>query len=161
VYVFGEYLCWVEIIRRELRMLDLGDEERNREFQRTLEAIHRAISTQAVPQPHLRLFRGQQRALGELMMVVPAHGRADCMTYPAFCARLDGDPEFAWWFHRLRADIDAIAAHDKTANARLVNMQRALIDLIDFLDPTRVRLATPHRERLPAVTAVPEPAAAA
>jgi hypothetical protein len=156
VYVFGEYLCWVEIIRRELRMLDLGDEQRNRDFQQRLEDIHRAISTQSVPQTHLRLFRGQQRALGELMMVIPQHGRADCMTYPAFCSRLDSDPEFAWWFQRLRADIDAVAAHDLVGNTRLVNMQRALIDLIDFLDPDRIRLATPHRERLaPPAPAVP------
>jgi hypothetical protein len=159
VYVLGEYLCWVEIIRRELRMLDLGDEQRNRDFQSALEAIHRAISTQSVPQAHLRLFRGQQRALGELMMVVVDQGRADCMTYPAFCARLDNDAEFAWWFHRLRSDIDAVAAHDRVGNARLANIQRALIDLIDFLDPDRVRLATPHRERVPVVE--PQPRAAA
>ena len=39
IYVLAEYLCWAEIVRRDLRFLDLASEERNREFVRLLEVI--------------------------------------------------------------------------------------------------------------------------
>src|SRR5690606_24489026 len=32
VYALAEYLTWVEIVRRELRFLDVGDEAHNRQF---------------------------------------------------------------------------------------------------------------------------------
>lgn len=148
VYVYAEYLCWVEIIRRELRFLDLGNEQRNRMFNDHLQAVGNTFSSQRIPHGHFRLFRGQQRAIGELMMVVNGNGRADCMTYPAFCAQLDKDEEFERWFNRLRADVDAIAAHDVMGNTRLVHAQRALIDVIDFLDPDQVRISA-DRTKLP------------
>ncbi len=39
VYVLAEYLCWAEIIRRDLRFLDLGSEERNRDLIRLLRPV--------------------------------------------------------------------------------------------------------------------------
>ena len=41
VYVLAEYLCWAEIIRRDMRFLDLGSEEGNRELVRKLNATPR------------------------------------------------------------------------------------------------------------------------
>src|SRR6266498_1902375 len=67
VYVLAEYLCWAEIIRRDMRFLDLGSEEGNRELVRKLNATHGAIGNERRPRA-LRLFRGEQRAIGELMM---------------------------------------------------------------------------------------------
>ncbi|MEV4413811.1 hypothetical protein [Catellatospora sp. NPDC049609] len=160
VYILAEYLCWVEIIRRELRFLDLGDEESNRTFNRHLVEVGQKFSTQQYPS-HFRLFKGQQRAVGELLMVTGANGRTDSMTYPAFCSRLDNDPEFARWFTRLRKDVDDIVASDLPGNARLLRAQHALIDLIDFLDPTRTRIPE-NRAKLPDLPAQPvgEPEAA-
>ncbi|BCJ73279.1 hypothetical protein CS0771_28230 [Catellatospora sp. IY07-71] len=161
VYVLAEYLCWVEIIRRELRFLDLGDEESNRTFNRHLVAVGQKFSTQQFPQ-QFRLFKGQQRAVGELLMVTGVNGRTDSMTYPAFCSRLDNDPEFARWFTRLRADVDVIVDSDPVGNERLLRAQHALIDLIDFLDPARTRIPE-HRAKLDDLPAwppaSPEPAA--
>ncbi len=51
VYVLAEYLCWAEIIRRDLRFLDLGSEEGNRELVRKLDATHRAIGGEQPPKP--------------------------------------------------------------------------------------------------------------
>lgn len=148
VYTLGEYLCWVVIIRRELRFLDLGDESSNREFDERLMAVENNLSNRRPDYlPHFRLFRGQQRALGELLMVPGSSGAHESMTYASFCARLDSDPVFADWFARLRADVDAISDNDDTGNLRLVHVQNALIDLIDFLDPERTRLPTPDRQK--------------
>ena len=148
VYAIAEYLCWVEIIRRDLRFLDLGSEERSREFNRHLEGVSWVfLDIHEHLQPQFRLFRGQQRAIGELMMVTTSSGNTDCMTYPAFVSKLDNDPEFAKWFKRLRQDVDMFLTHDWQGNIRQVHVQWALIDLIDFLDPNRIRL-TQSRAKL-------------
>ena len=141
VYTLTEYLCWVVIIRRELRFLDLGDDERNKEFTKRLMEVETTLSKRNADfLPHFLLFRGQQRALGELMMVPGTNGGHECMTYTSFCARLDSDPVFAEWFARLRRDVDEIASNDDMGNLRLVHVQNSLIDLIDFLDPDHARV---------------------
>jgi hypothetical protein len=148
VYTLAEYLCWVEIIRRELRFLDLGAEESNREFTRLLLVVTNTMSNQVMPQTQFRLFRGQQRAIGELMMeTIPGTHHSDCITYPEFTRRLDEDPTFRTWFRRLLADVDVIADSDLDGNKRIIKMQWALIDLIDFLDPDKVRLGADYREK--------------
>src|SRR6185295_5274451 len=68
VFVLAEYLCWVEIVRRELRFLDLGDVVRNRDLLAQLYTIQLTIQHDKAP-PRLRVFRGKQRAIAELMMV--------------------------------------------------------------------------------------------
>ncbi|HEX6682631.1 MAG TPA: hypothetical protein VF062_07545 [Candidatus Limnocylindrales bacterium] len=162
VYTVAEYFCWVEVIRRELRFLDLGSEERTREFNRHLEGVSRIfLDIHGHSRPQFRLFRGQQRAIGELMMVLTPGGATDCMTYPAFVSKLDNDPEFARWFKRLRKDVDCFVTEDWAGNIRQVHVQWALIDLIDFLDPNRIRL-TQSRDKLAeteqanAISTIPE-----
>ena len=82
-----------------------------------------------------RLFRGQQRAIGELMISgSPRDGGAECLGFATFtrCLR---DPEFASWFDALREDIDLIARERGRHEDRLRMLQGALVDLIEFLDP--------------------------
>ncbi|NUT36355.1 MAG: hypothetical protein HOV79_25140 [Hamadaea sp.] len=157
VYTLAEYLCWVEIIRRELRFLDLGAEEQNREFMKRLLAVTNKLSAQTYDHAHFRLFRGHQRAIGELMMVPIGDGRHDCTTYPEFTRRLDEDPRFRSWFERLLREVDDIAEQDLAGNARIIETQRTLIDLIDFLDPDKVRLGADHREKFLEATPSPAP----
>jgi hypothetical protein len=72
---------------------------------------------------------------------------SEVMTYPAFDMRVETDAEFGRWFAQLRKDVDAFLTHDWAGNVRIVEAQWALIDLIDFLDPGRVRL-TDNRAKL-------------
>jgi hypothetical protein len=150
VYVLAEYLCWAEIIRRDMRFLDLGSEEGNRELMRKLDATHRAIGGEKFPRA-LRLFRGEQRAVGELMMAPtrdPGSARYESLGYVQFCDQLEDDPAFAKWFQRLRDDIDEIAVSKRSELSRLIVLQNRLIDLIEFLDPDSLRLPANRRDRL-------------
>jgi hypothetical protein len=146
IYTVAEYFCWVEIIRRELRFLDLGDEERTRTFNAHLEKISGIFGSSFYEHPHFRVFRGRQQAIGQLMMVTNVTA-SEVMTYPAFDLRVETDPEFGRWFTQLRKDVDAFLTHDWAGNVRMVEAQWGLIDLIDFLDPGRVRL-TDNRAKL-------------
>lgn len=153
VFVVAEYLGWVEILRRGVQFLDLGDVRRNQLLVERLEAIGTILSTDrqfqgAVP----RMFRGEQRAVGELMMQPTQAGEqgavGQCIGYAAFNARLDQDPPFAHWFAPLERDIRQLAADPAPDHRRLVALQHALLDLIDFLDDPPARFPAEQRSRL-------------
>ena len=74
--VIGEYFCWVEIMRREVQFLDLREFARNRALSERLDALNHVFLSEG-PDPVLRAFRGEQRAIGEVMMSDPAVGRRD------------------------------------------------------------------------------------
>jgi hypothetical protein len=162
VFAVAEYLTWVEIVRRELRFLDVGAEDSNRTLMGLLMQTQMTIQSDKLQGP-FRLFRGHQRAVAELMMVptnAPEGPRNECIGYAAFCDRLDEDEDFATWFERLRREVDALVRRDY--DGRLTRLQNDLVDLIDHLDPKYVRIPQNFRNRLPlpeaAVTAAPLPA---
>ena len=89
-YLFGQYLCWVEIIRRESQYVDPRSRDKNRTIVEQLEHVRdtMAESTRHTDRA-MRLFRGEQRAVGELMLVpVPSPSgevpRWECLGYAAF-----------------------------------------------------------------------------
>jgi hypothetical protein len=150
VYVIAEYLCWVEILRREARFDDLLTDDTHRSLMKCLASIQFAMQNDRLESTAFRVFRGRQRALAELMMVPTgtADGpRTECMGYAAFSRRLD-DAEFAGWFAQLRADVETIAAASTEDTARLMRLQNELITLMDLLDPQRVRVPVEFRRRL-------------
>ncbi len=140
VFLFAEYFGWVEILRRDVQFLDLGDVERNYLLVQRLEQIGDtfAMSDPESADPSFRILKGQQRALGELM--IPSRpddvgaGRRFCLGYAAFRGRLQEEPAFADWFRPLCDDVSALVGEDTRAFERLVPMQHALLDLIEFLD---------------------------
>lgn len=163
VYAIAEYLCWVEILRRELRFRDLGDVSRNQTLLRHLSDIQYAFQRDDIP-AQFRVFRGRQRAIAELMMVPTSATegpRSECIGFAAFSRRLEIDHDFRPWLLPLCEDVAVVAAATREQNRRLVFLQRQLIDLIDFLDPKKVRIPEQFRARLDPPVAVPAQAAPA
>ncbi|HEY4151775.1 MAG TPA: hypothetical protein VGM38_00495, partial [Pseudolysinimonas sp.] len=84
-------------------------------------------------------FTAEQRAIGELMLsweVMPESGIRipHVQGYAGFVERYRDDPEFRSWF----APVDSgMALVSKGDNRRLIDIQRALVLLIDELDPKR------------------------
>jgi len=155
VYALAEYLTWVEIVRRELRFLDVGDEDHNRQLMALLMNAQRTIQSSALRGPFL-VFRGHQRAIAEVMMVptgAPDGPRHECMGYAAFCRRLDEDEDFRVWFDRLRREVDELVERDR--DDRLVRLQNDLVDLIDHLDPKALRIPAQYRARIPLPAGIP------
>jgi hypothetical protein len=163
VYVIAQYLCWVEILRRESQFLDPKNDERNRNVARALEGVRETFCDSITnPDPTFRLFRGQQRAIGEVMLVPvpdppPGVPRWDCKGYAAFVESLD-EERMDRWFHQLRDDVDAVSRDPSRGNTRLRSVQRQLMDLIDVVDPDARRIPPNVRSRAPA--SAPRPTAA-
>jgi hypothetical protein len=151
LYRIGEYFGWIEILRRGLQFLDLGEEGKTHELVERLDKVNYVFSnTERFPAGLFRLFRGEQRALGEVMLET-ADGeprRYQCIGYATFVERLAGDPGFARWFARLGAEIDKISDPAPGQLDRLIELQHALIGVIAFLDPEGLRFPKAHIELL-------------
>jgi len=161
VFAMAEYMTWVEIVRRELRFLDVGDVDNNRKFLARLMQTQVTIQSDKIRGP-FRVFRGRQRAIAEVMMV-PTTGanegpRSECIGYAAFCDRLDNDPEFKVWFARMLDDVDLLVTRDQ--DDRMIQLQNDLVDLIDDLDPKALRIPPAFRHRLNRQSPIPVPAQA-
>jgi hypothetical protein len=152
LYTFGQYFAWREIIRQEVQFLDLGDVPATRDLAERLERITRSIAITAEFLPEtLKLFRGEQRAIGELLMIrvggTEASGKFECIGDAAFVERLK-DPTFSNWFGKVRDFLAEAESDTGLDRRRLLLLQNALIDLIDQLDPEFVLYPRHLRRRL-------------
>jgi hypothetical protein len=98
---------------------------------------------------NFKLFRGEQRAIGEKMMVSPGSTTQvplghRCLGYAGFVEALNL-PDFNVWFSKLRSSMEYLESTETPDFGRLSLLQNALTDLIDFLDPQFVRF--PHHLR--------------
>jgi hypothetical protein len=144
LHVVAEYLGQVELLRRKVQFLDLGNRENSRTVVRHLTAISNVLNSDGYEDTRFRVFRSNQRALGELV-ICDSNDR--CMGYAEFCQRLDTDADFARWFEPLSDGICELASSTRPY-FRLVRLQIALMDLIDFLDPEADRFPDHRRARL-------------
>ena len=153
LYLLGQYFCWVEILRRESQFLDPRSSERERAVADQLERVRNAFASSETPDPHLRIFRGQQRAIGEVLLdPIPPPGssgspRWDCLGYAAFVERL-GTARLTRWLRPVREDLEAIAQLPTAGRDRIVEVQHELLTLVDMLDPSAHRTSGRLRERL-------------
>ena len=141
LYAFAEFLCWLEILRQNISFLDLGDDAQNRRLMKHITVIRRVMFDNKMD-PLFLIVDGYQRALGELMIRSDDPSRAryrKCIGYAEFCARLETDPTFASWFDELAADIAELAKRKVVRTDRLVTLESAIVDLIEFLDPHNMR----------------------
>jgi hypothetical protein len=153
LFVMAQYFAWTEALRRGVQFLDLGELKRNQDLAGWLEGIRNALATDSRFGPEFRIFRVHQRAIGEVMLEATPDGEAEgsrwqCLGYASFCSKLDQDESFRTWFERLDRDVRELASGPGAARARLVALQSALIDLLDFLDESAVRFPPRLRSKI-------------
>ena len=169
LWILGQYLGWVEILRREVQYLDIGSRVTNREVQRRLNDVSAALASDSDGEDaYFTVFRSDQRAIGEFMVTergTQSGKRPDCLGYSEFIEALVRlseraaerrpealeSPVFAW-YRRFAAEFELAAGAQPTDTslARLVRVQRRLINLLDLLDPERLRYPNPDlRGKLP------------
>ncbi len=158
LYLVAQYLCFSEIIRHGMLFLDPVDRTRQRDLMNAMEAVRDSFSdTMKFDDAALCLFRGEQRAIGEIMLTeragaAPGAPGWDCLGYAAFVTRLD-ECEFSRWFRLLRRSLDDLRTDLPAHDRRLVQLQHHLLDLIGLMDPDHEQVPHALRERLPAAAA--------
>ncbi|MFD0821672.1 hypothetical protein ACFQ0D_25930, partial [Micromonospora zhanjiangensis] len=152
LWLFGQFLAWLEIVRREVQVIDAGDVRRTTALQRHLFEVVDILATGGIGDPTFRVFRATQRAVGELMVVergVDDRHRSDSLGYGEFVRRFETEPQFARFGDGLDRYVVRLV-RGEPAGPRISLAQRALIDLIDFVDPDWVRFPDPdERGRIP------------
>jgi hypothetical protein len=135
VYVVAQYFAWVEILRHEIQFLNFSELERTRAVADRLRAVvHAFQSDDPALGNEFRLWRGEQRAIGERMMV--RNGDVvTCRGYAAFVER--EDRTLTRFLARVRTDLAAMAATGPPP--RVHELQRMLVALVRELDPHGVR----------------------
>ena len=149
LYVIAQYLGWTEIIRREVQFLDLGEMEPTKQLSKLQDHICNLFLDSRLGQV-FRIFRGDQRAIGENMIIVDGSS-SSCMGYAQFLQTRDEN--FQYWLEPLREHLDILSKGLEQHSHKLVEIQHALIDLIDFLDPNYVRYPVEKRKKISSVRA--------
>ncbi|MGH3982669.1 MAG: hypothetical protein ACRDST_08300 [Pseudonocardiaceae bacterium] len=153
LHVFAQYFCWVEILRRDSQFIDPRKERINRAMAAGIEAVRHVFADSLdIQEKCFRLFRGEQRALGEVMLVSADMSNSDaprweCLGYATFVRSVE-DEHMTRWFRCLREYIGEIAENPGARDGRLRLIQRRLVDIIDILDPDARRVPAQLRNRL-------------
>ena len=143
-FVIMQYFAWTEIIRREVQFLDLADSDKSRDLSALQDRIY-GIWQNDKPGKRFRIWAGDQRALGEMMIEI-RNGRSDCMGYAAFLDMLAKE-EGNSLIDRLKEEIKSINTHADEIYPRIIAIQHAMIDILDLLDPDASRFPE-SREKL-------------
>ncbi|OEU67070.1 MAG: hypothetical protein BA867_01195 [Desulfobacterales bacterium S5133MH16] len=144
IYVIAQYLCWREIIRREIQFFDLGEIESTQKLTELMDHIQMLFLTDGLD-PVFRIFRGEQRAIGE-KMIISENDRQSCLGYATFVE--NQDDSFRRWFRQLEKDVELLSKDALSHGERLILLHHALIDLIDYLDPDCLRFQAKYRTKI-------------
>jgi hypothetical protein len=145
LFRLADYFGWVEILRVGVQFLNLGDRDRSRELAALSQEISLAFAnTHKFPDAAFRLFRDEQRAIGELVVeqIMGEQRAYQCIGYAQFVQRLENDPSFSRWFSRLSAEMDSMISPSGNYLDRLIEVHDLFGTLLEFLDPSGVRYPT-------------------
>ncbi|ANJ26498.1 hypothetical protein [Agromyces aureus] len=135
-YLFANYFGWIEA-RRQAVLSSSGEGGRDIAVQRLIDVVLQTLRRSEHSEGFL-FFTTEQRAIGELMLsweTADAGARIPrVMGYASFAARFRDDEDFRGWFTPVDSGMALVAGGD---HRRLIEIQRALVALIDELDPKR------------------------
>jgi hypothetical protein len=142
-FLIAQYQCWTELARREIQFIDLGKNEETRKLSTLQDQILSAWGTDSLP-PAFRLFAGEQRVIGEALIVKDEHG-SECVGYGVFLKVFP--PGADALIDALRTDVSSLDGGLQQAIQRLRTLQHHLIDLLKILDPDAIRFPNTAREK--------------
>jgi hypothetical protein len=130
VFRLAQYFGWTEILRRDIQFLSFPEDEDTRHVAQLQSQIAQCFLSDSYG-PSLMIWSDEQRALGE-RMIVEEHGKVMCMGYATFRDRCD--EMLAPWLERMLGELA-----EQPAQARLLDAQHLLCELVETLDSRRVR----------------------
>jgi hypothetical protein len=136
-FLFAHYFGWIEA-RRQAVLSSSGEGGRDLSVQRLIDDVLKTLRRSEDSEGFL-FFTTEQRAIGELMLTwetLPetAIRIPHVMGYAGFVRRYRHEEEFRGWFQSIDAGMELVSKGDVR---RLAAIQKALVALIDELDPKR------------------------
>lgn len=136
-FLFAHYFGWIEA-RRQAVLSSSGEGGRDIAVQRLIDDVLKTLRRSEDSEGFL-FFTTEQRAIGELMLtwqILPETGvrLPHVAGYAAFVKRYRHEDGFRDWFISIDTGMELVSKGDVR---RLADIQRALVALIDELDPKR------------------------
>jgi hypothetical protein len=134
-FLFAHYFGWIEA-RRQAVLSSSGEGGRDLSVQKLIDGVLKTLRRSEDSEGFL-FFTTEQRAIGELMLeweTISKQRIPKVMGYAAFAERFRADEAFRQWFTPVNAGMNLVSNGDVR---RLVDIQRALVALIEELDPKR------------------------
>jgi hypothetical protein len=134
-FLFAHFFGWIEA-RRQAVLASSGEGSRDEAVQGLIDTVRSTLRRSEDDEGFL-FFAAEQRAIGELMFSWQPTRIAEArepyvLGYAAFAARYRDDEDFRRWFTSIDAGIERVSRGD---HSRLIEIHRALVDLILALDP--------------------------
>jgi hypothetical protein len=134
LFKFAQYFGWREILRQEIHFMRFTEDAETRAVGVLLTELEETFNRDDYAREFM-LWRDEQRALGELMIVQDAVPRT-CLGHWNFFELYNTNPYISRWFARLERHLrDGTASNDR----RLALVQSALRRLVIQLDPRELQ----------------------
>ncbi|MBE9012246.1 hypothetical protein IQ250_18775 [Pseudanabaenaceae cyanobacterium LEGE 13415] len=154
VYLFGKYFAYIEILKKKAQFLELRKINNSRSFSVLIKAVERTLAeTELRKKSKIRsdrqLFKLQQAYIGEKLMIENG-GEMLCMSFAEFYDQFDSV------FSKLQDFEDLIEILTRAVSkeqedfclTRCCLLGNALVDLINFLDPSNQYVSKMDREKV-------------
>jgi len=143
VFLVAQFLGWTELVRQEIQFIDLKSDEETQKLRSLQDELYSQFQTDRCGKG-FRLFAGEQRAVGELM-INREGALLRCIGFAEFFK--NRNPDIDYWLDSLREDVKKMANDIEPFKKRLNNIQHALIDLLEFLDQNYIYFPANKRKK--------------
>jgi hypothetical protein len=134
-FLIAQFFGWTEIIRQEVQFIEFGEDDETRRLSDLRDEIYGLWQTNRFADPFM-IWAGEQRAIGELMIDIRGE-QLICKGYANFLRSFGAGEERL--IDRLRQAALASATAHGHAHDRLRAIQHKLVEMLDVLDPKRIR----------------------
>lgn len=143
-YLFSQFFAWSEATRQDVQFLNLENDERTRRLSELQDVIYSLIQTDRLGK-YFVIFSGEQRAIGERMLVKSVNGYG-CIGYGEFIKMdlVNHEP----FLNQLKQEVVHMADDFIHYQSKFIKLQHTLIDLIDYLDPKYIRVTENKRRKI-------------
>ncbi|HLO33851.1 MAG TPA: hypothetical protein VK249_32180 [Anaerolineales bacterium] len=147
VYRLCSFLGWIELYRQDTTFLDVDESSGQRPVERAIYAVRADFADGQLNKAgdwqtwhDMLLFREEQRAIGESMIVL-AGGVRTVMGYAEFCDLFPGDTNKSQskWLHTAAAFLLDLKEAKDFRQIRFQRLIVHLVELVDVLSPARPR----------------------
>tara|TARA_Y100000780_G_C13686305_1_gene417807 strand:- start:65 stop:979 length:915 start_codon:yes stop_codon:yes gene_type:complete len=144
MYVMAQYFAWTEIIRKEIQFIEFSDINTSQKLSSLQDEIY-SILQFTTQDDSLNIWAGEQRGIGELMLQ-EKDSCYTCIGYSQFLKLVKQGEEPL--LSQLETKIECYLNSRDRSSVRLIKLQNALIDLLEFLDPDYVRFPKGKRTKI-------------
>lgn len=144
IFLVAQFFAWTEAARIDVQFINLENDLKTRKLSELQSKIYTLIQTDSLG-PHFVFFAGEQRAIGEQMLIKMDKGY-NCIGYGEFIKKDAFCNEFL--FEELKNEVVKMTENIQGYRVRLQKLQHALIDLLDYLDPNEVRINSNERSKI-------------